>query len=82
MYVNISCHSKVRHACVCVCVCVERCMGRGLRYRPMPKAFNGSTDTKLGNCLLSLQQAETTSITVKEIKEIKHELHGNVYTVL
>jgi len=45
---------------------------------PVPsnaKAFNG-------NCLLSLQQAETTSITVKEIKEIKHELYGNVYTAL
>ena len=84
MYVSISCHSKIRYTCVCVCVCVcvERGVGRGLRYRPMPKALNGSTAPKLGNCLLSLQQAETTSITVKEIKEIKHELYGNVYKVL
>ena len=84
MYVSVSCHSKVTYTfvCVCVCVCVERCVGRGLRYRPMPKAFNGSTVPELGNCLFSLQQAETTSITVKEIKEIKHELYGNDNTVL
>jgi hypothetical protein len=48
----------------------------------MPKAFNGSTVPKLGNCLFSLQQAETASITVKEITEIKHELYGNIYTAL
>jgi hypothetical protein len=72
-----------------VCVWNGELGGRGeggggwrLRYRLMPKAFNGSTVPELSNCLVSLQQAETTSITVKEIKEIKHELYAKFCMVL